>query len=375
MNQKTKEKYLTILKKRKDQNALRSLKQLNHLIDFSSNDYLSIARMDIHGVGHGGSGGSRLLSGNHPIHESFEKYIATQHGYPASLLFNSGYMANTGVISTLCGEDDVILYDELIHASIKEGIRLSGAEAYPFKHNDIEHLKIRLNSVKGNVWVLVESVYSMDGDFAPLQDIAFLQKNHDFNWMVDEAHGVGVFGKGKGLVAELNLQNQVDVCVLTFGKALGSSGAIVLSSDLVISYLINLSKQLIYTTSLSPKEVDRLWKAYLLMLERQPELIELNEKVKWFRGHISEPNRLISESNSLIQAVLFPGNDTVTKVAQFLQEKGLDVRPIMSPTVRKGRERIRVCFHTHNTLEEVQLLTNLINSFLETERGVVISKL
>ncbi|MBL4654010.1 MAG: aminotransferase class I/II-fold pyridoxal phosphate-dependent enzyme, partial [Flavobacteriales bacterium] len=242
------------LENRKGENALRSLKTVNGLIDFSSNDYLGFARdfaVLNHSVGVGGSTGSRLLTGNSIEAEELEAFIAEYHNAEAGLLYNSGYDANIGLLSCVPQRGDTVIYDELSHASIIDGIRLSRAESFKFKHNNLEHLETRLKSAKGNVFVVVESVYSMDGDFSPLQELINLKQKFDFNLIVDEAHATGLFGKkGEGRCVELGIQNEVFARVHTYGKALGCHGAIVLGSETLRSYLINFSRSFIYTTAL-----------------------------------------------------------------------------------------------------------------------------
>lgn len=372
MNTITKNKLEEVLLKRKEQNAFRTLKIVDGLVDFSSNDYLSIGGESPKAKGRGGAGGSRLLSGNYKEHITFEKRVADFHGYPSATLYNCGYMANLGVISALCDKKDVILYDEFIHASIRDGIKLSGATSYPFQHNNFTHLEDRLKQINGNVWIIVESVYSMDGDFAPLNEIAALKKQYDFNWIVDEAHAIGLFGNGKGKVAELELQEMVDITIVTYGKSLGASGAVSLSSGLISSCLRNLSKPFIYTTALSPFEVNHLENAYDLMIQKQANLQEVLHLIELFRASVN--GTLLSEPTSFIQALMIPGNDKVKKLSLELFEQGLDVRPVLSPTVKRGMERLRICFHLHNKEEEVMLLAKTINSFLQTNELVLNSK-
>ena len=223
---------------REKEGLLRKLSSENNLIDFSSNDYLGFARSDelkniisseagaLNFKPKTGSTGSRLLTGNTKYAEELECFIAQFHKAEAGLIFNSGYDANLGLISSAAKKGDVIFYDELSHASIYDGARLSKSESFPFRHNDLNHLEERLEYFSEkkyeNCFVIVESVYSMDGDFSPLKEIAALCEKYNANLIVDEAHATGVFGsKGEGKVVELNLEKKVFARVHTFGKALG----------------------------------------------------------------------------------------------------------------------------------------------------------
>jgi 8-amino-7-oxononanoate synthase len=237
-----------MLDKRKGESLYRSLQVQHGLIDFCSNDYLSFARSvpiarqarkylsaDTYTSG---ATGSRSISGNTVLAEELEKFIANFHEAEAGLLFNSGYDANVGLFSSVAKKEDTLICDELIHASIIDGCRLSYANRFRFAHNDTEDLEKKLkNTGKGNVFVAVESVYSMDGDMAPLNDIVALCKRYEANLIVDEAHATGVFGRqGRGFVHELGLQADVFARVHTFGKAIGSHGAIITGSKTLITY-------------------------------------------------------------------------------------------------------------------------------------------
>ncbi len=214
------------LQKREEQGLLRKLSIIDKRIDFTSNDYLGFARSPelfemiekiiIQSERRVGSGGSRLLSGNSNEAEELERYLAMFHNAPAALLFNSGYDANIGLLSSVAKKSDIILYDELVHASIHDGMRLSKADSFPFRHNDLSHLEERFNNSSGNIFVAVESIYSMDGDMAPLKEISDLCKKHNANLIVDEAHATGVFGKG--LVQNFKLEEDVFARVHTFGS-------------------------------------------------------------------------------------------------------------------------------------------------------------
>ena len=292
------------LQKRIDNNALRTLIVNDKLTDFCSNDYLGFARsqqlkksIDKFKLKSknklNGSGGSRLLSGNTAFAEELEKEIAKFHKAQAGLIYNSGYDANIGLLSCIAAEGDTIIYDELAHASIHDGIKLSKASAYMFRHNDLEHLQQRLQIASGTVYVVVESVYSMDGDICLLKEITALCKKYNANLIVDEAHTTGVIGKnGEGLVCNLKLEKKVFARVHTFGKALGCHGAVVLGSKTLREYLINFSRSFIYTTALPPHSLVAIKQAYQLLKNRKTDIKKLKKLISYFRANVAEHKNL-----------------------------------------------------------------------------------
>lgn len=355
------------LNQREEKDLLRKLSLINKRIDFTSNDYLGFARSpELYAMieerisksnKRVGSGGSRLLSGNSKEAEKLETFLAGLHNAPSALLFNSGYDANIGLFSSIATKDATMLYDELVHASIHDGIKLSRADSFPFRHNDLAHLEERLKKSKGIIFVAIESVYSMDGDCAPLKEMADLCKNHHANLIVDEAHATGVFGNG--LVQKFNIENDVFARVHTFGKALGCHGAVVLGSDILKSYLINYARSFIYTTALPLHSLLSIECAYELMDKSESIQNKLHATISYFRDKIKGSAQWL-DSVSAIQSLIVPGNSEVRKLCKKIQEKDMDVRPILSPTVPKGKERIRVCLHSYNTTEEMDLLFETI---------------
>jgi 8-amino-7-oxononanoate synthase len=327
-------------------------------IDFTSNDYLGLSRVGwaehSEAFSHG-SGGSRLLSGNFVAAEALEETIATFHQAPTALLFNSGYDANLGLLSSVAKEGDSIFYDILSHASLRDGIRLSKAEAFPFLHNDIEDLRRRLAQAKGSIYVVTESLFSMDGDLAPLAEMVSLCEEAGAYLIVDEAHATGVIGKrGHGLVQELNLEDRIFARVHTFGKAVGCHGAAVLGSQDLKDFLINFSRPLIYTTALPPAAVAAIENAYKRFPAMDAEREQLNRLIAHMQSVDIPQRKLISLSP--IQGVIVPGNEEVTVMANRLQLAGMDCRPIRYPTVPKQKERIRIILHAFNTMDEIDLL-------------------
>jgi len=360
------EKLQRKLSKRKEENCFRELQLNGDLVDFCSNDYLGLSKLlDIKNSDPVGSTGSRLLQGNYPLIEELEKDLAEFHKCSSALVYNSGYAANVGLFSALPQKGDIVLYDELIHASVKDGMRLSFATSYSFKHNDMKDFKLKLQKVKegfdGEIFAAVESVYSMDGDQAPLLELADLSEQHEFTLVVDEAHAVGVFGdQGEGLVQALGLEDKVAVRVMTFGKALGCHGAAVLCPELIKEYLINFSRSFIYSTALPPASVTVIRHAYSFMKSTK-QISILKEKIKYFKEGATARGVIgLMSSGSAIQCIVKSGNTYAKECSQLLQDQGFDVRPILSPTVLVGKERLRICIHAFNSeLEIDQLLDNL----------------
>lgn len=362
------------LDERTSQNAFRRLRLPEGKTDFCSNDYLGIARQPGPiGPIHHGSGGSRLLAGNYALIEDTEKQLAAFHAAPAGLIFNSGYDANLGVLSSIPQRGDTILYDYLSHASIRDGIRLSFAHSFSFQHNNAGDLEKKLQMASatahspagggthrsgagpGNIFVVTESVFSMDGDQAPLKEIARLCDTYRAHLIVDEAHATGVIGeKGEGLVQELGLQSACFARIHTFGKAVGCHGAIVLGSRQLRDYLINFSRAFIYTTALPESSILAIRTAYEKFPGMDAERRQLQQLIARFQQASLAFERL--KSSTPIQGVVVPGNEAVRALADRLQGAGLDVRPILYPTVPKGGERLRIVLHAFNTLAEMDAL-------------------
>lgn len=370
------------INKRKEQNSFRQLTNPAGLIDFCSNDYLGFARSEKLNAEiekqfkalqryFNGSGGSRLLAGNTMYAEELENKIAAFHKAEAGLIYNSGYDANVGLFSSIGQKDTCIIYDELIHASVHDGIKMSSASAYMFRHNDLFHLEERLKAAQGFTYVAVESIYSMDGDEALLKEILDLCKKYNANLIVDEAHSTGVSGlHGEGLVKKYQMEKEVFARVHTFGKALGCHGAVILGSLLLRDYLINFSRAFIYTTALPLHSLVAINCSYENLKSLSSDQNALPELIDYFKNEVSKFSQLqIIPSNSPIQCIVVPGNLKVKQLAVMLQESGFDIRPIVSPTVSKGKERLRICLHLFNSKEEIRLLIKSINSHLQTING------
>lgn len=370
------EKLQEILDKRKEESLYRYLQVNEGLVDFCSNDYLSFARskrikQEVKYYSAetdylSGATGSRSISGNTAYAEELEKFIAEFHYAEAGLLFNSGYDANLGLFSCIAKKEDTLICDELIHASIIDGCRLSHANRFRFVHNDVNDLEKKLQHAKGNTFVAVESVYSMDGDIAPLKEITSLCEQYHANLIVDEAHGTGVFGKkGRGLVNQFGLEKKVFARVHTFGKAIGCHGAMVIGSDVLRNYLINFARSFIFTTALPFHSLVTIRSAYEQLMDDGFNNSYLHELIMHFKdGFGNLGDSFLIESDSPIQSLVIPGNERARRVSRHLQEKGFDVRAILSPSVPAGKERLRISLHLHNTKEQVDQLKQSLNQIL-----------
>lgn len=347
------------LAEREQQGALRRLQVVAGKIDFCSNDYLGIVTNNLlpepYQALKNGSTGSRLLSGNYPLMAETEAQIAAFHEAPAALLFNSGYDANVGLLACVAQRGDTILYDQLSHASLRDGIRLSFAHSFSFLHNDLDDLRKKLTQASGRIFIVTESVFSMDGDLCPLNELVGLAHQFNAHLIIDEAHATGVIGKdGAGLVQQLGLQQQVFARMHTFGKACGCHGAVVLGSERLKTYLVNFARSLVYTTALPEHAVAMIHAAYQKFPLMHEERGRLQELISRFRTMRSPFEKLDSETP--IQGIVVPGNSAVTARAEKLNAGGFDVRPIRYPTVPKGRERLRIVLHAFNTAAELDNL-------------------
>lgn len=357
------------LAERKKNDSLRELRLANGKTDLCSNDYLGIVKnAKLHPGSsepnpklHYGSTGSRLLSGNYDLIERTENEIAAFHQAEAGLIFNSGYDANVGLLSCVPQKGDTILYDHLCHASIRDGIRLSFAAAFSFPHNDMFELEKKIKLASGKIFIVTESVFSMDGDLCPLEELVTIAKQHRAHLVVDEAHATGVIGeKGEGLVQHLQMQENVFARVHTFGKACGCHGAIVLGSSVLRQYLINFARSFVFSTALPEHAVAAIKESYQAFPSMTTEREHLQELINQFQSAQLRYEKLISLTP--IQVVVIPGNEAVKEAAQLLQENGLDVRPILYPTVPIGKERLRIVLHAFNTHQEITKLTDLLGT-------------
>ena len=320
------------LEERKTNNGLRQLGMQNTLIDFSSNDYLGFSKNDTifkashkylldNNIAKNGATGSRLLSGNYTLYNDLENDISQFHNSEASLIFNSGYNANIGFFSCVPQRNDLIFYDEFIHASIRDGISMSNAKAYKFKHNNLEDLIQKYHTERNrnandkelDIYIVTESVFSMDGDTPDLKAFANFCTQHNCHLIVDEAHAIGVFGKdGNGLIQDLGLEQQVFARIITYGKGLGCHGAAILCSALLKHYLINFSRPFIYTTGIVPHALATIKFAYKT-LENTSEITQLHKRIAFFKTKVKalQLEQHFINSNSAIQCCVVSGNDQI----------------------------------------------------------------
>lgn len=351
--------------------------QGRELVDLSSNDYLGLSAhpvlkqaaqqaMDVHGTG---VCASRLLSGSLLLHHELEEELAQFKAKPCALVLNSGYQANVGVLAALCQKGDAVLCDRLSHASCLDGVRLSGARLFRYQHNDVGHLASLLQRTQDQYaqrLVVTESVFSMDGDMAPLRDIVALKDRYRFSLFVDEAHATGIYGEqGSGLVAELDLVDQVDVIMGTFSKALASFGAYVACSPQVRDFLVNTCRSLIYSTALPPGVIAAN-RAALEVVRAEPQRRKtLLDNAAWLRAQFSD-HRLASPGQSPIMPIIVGDASQALQQSQALLEAGFWALPVRPPTVPAGQSRLRISLsaaHDRQTMmrfvEQVLRLTDV----------------
>jgi len=369
-------KLLAKLQARADEGNLRSLKTSVGRMDFTSNDYLGLARSPYlkeniakayAAIPWNGSTGSRLLTGQHTWHKAIEDYLAEAFEAPAVTAFASGYMANLALFSCLPQRGDVVIYDEYIHACIRDGIRLSFADKRSFKHNDLLALEEALQMPRsGACYVAVESLYSVHGDVAALKAIAGMCKKYKAYLIVDEAHTTGVVGPaGRGACVEAGISADCLAIVYTFGKGMGVHGGLIASSPDLKELLVNLSRPFIYTTAVDAHTLIGMKEA-LDFVCRHPELTEqLQANIQHFArlmGTEAAPIPGYESKPWAIQPIQIPGNHRVKQMAAQLQAKDIDIRPVTYPTVPLGQESLRVVLHAFNTKEEIEYL---VQAFLE----------
>jgi 8-amino-7-oxononanoate synthase len=325
--------------------------------DFISNDYLSLGRESVfQDPGlikqmesiQGGSGSSRLVSGESPEIVALEEKGAFFFDAEATLFFPSGYLANIGLLSTAGGRGDTYLYDVQCHMSIKEGMRLSLADRYAFKHQDIEDLVRLIKKARGNVFVITEAIYSMDGDVCKLEEILAVCEEYGAQLILDEAHSTGVLGPGgRGLGCHKDLGKKIFARILTFGKALGAAGALIACSKLTQSYLINFCPAFIYSTGPLPVQ-SALCSYQLDRLIAHPEWPEELQKI--IQIWLEAPGQAISKNNySPVQYIMAGNSQKAIQWMEDLKKQGFLTKAMVSPTVPESKERLRITLHRHNT--------------------------
>ncbi len=337
------------------------------LIDFSSNDYLglsghptlrqgALAAMEVWGTG---ARASRLMSGGLRIHLQLESAVKALKGAQEALVFGSGYLAAIGMIPALCGRGDCVFMDRLSHASIVDGVLLSKARFFRFHHNDMEHLESLLRKHRGrysNALIITESLFSMDGDMAPLRDLIDLKHEYNTLLMVDEAHATGVFGEhGEGLVNS-ELATDVDITMGTFGKAFGGYGAFAALSSMLKEFLVNRCRSIIFSTALPPPVVGTNLAALELSSReswRRERLLELSAR---FRQLLRKYTGIDANGTSQIIPVIIGGNKEALIIERKLFEMGFMVKAIRPPTVPRKTARLRISLCATHTPEDLERL-------------------
>ncbi len=361
---------------RSNQSELRTLRTHQAQIDFSSNDYLSLKdepiweaflRKEIpEEFWFKNLSSSRLISGNHPIKEDTEDFFAQFYNADSALFFASGYNANLSIFSTIASKHDTIIYDSDSHASIRDGLQLSHAKTLKFKHNDLKDLEQKILKSQGQIYIAIESVYSMDGEIAPLQDIVALSKKYNALLIVDEAHSTGIFEKqGKGLCVELNIEQDVFIRIMTFGKAIGCHGAIILGAENLKQFFINYARPFIYSTAPSCFDFLKARKS-VECIRLHPEWIEqLNDNVKSFSKIINS----IHSTHKTFKTPIIPFINTNKEALLSFENLGLQhnfqFKSILSPTVKRGEERIRFSIQRKHSEDQFAKIGELLKSHFE----------
>ncbi len=343
------------------------------LLNFSSNDYLNLAQHPdviaaaeraLHAAGAGATA-SRLVSGTLPLHEELEARLARLKGYPAALLFGSGYLANLGILGALVGRGDTVFADRLAHASLMDAALLSRAELCRFRHNDTQHLDelLQKHSGAGRKLVVTESVFSMDGDVAPLPELAAVAERHGALLLVDEAHATGVFGPGgSGLIREHQLESKVNLSMGTLSKALGGYGGFVACSTAMRALLINRARAFIYTTAPPPAAVGAALGA-LDVLEKNPGWgAELLRHAAAFRDQLRAAGFDVMQSASQIIPIQVGANARALEVADKLRAAGLLAIAIRPPTVPEGTARLRLSITRAHSETDLARALDIIRS-------------
>lgn len=336
-----------------------SVEQDNHtLINLSGNDYLGLASnkelqqrffeealiKQENQYNWMSSSSSRPLTGSHHALQELETHLAKDYQKESALVFNSGYHANTGILPAITRKGDLILADKLVHASIIDGLRLADADFKRFSHNSIQHLRLLLEKFRShynNVWIVSESVFSMDGDVAPIVELITIKEEFNTLLYIDEAHGVGCYGNhGLGVCELTNTTAKIDILVGTFGKALAGYGGFVVCDDIFVQSMVNFSRSWLFSTSLPPINIQ--WNNYIWQQLKQfkQQRLDLKTLTTSLRVELKN-NHFKPLGNSHIVPLLYPENMRVIKLADAFKNKGILVMPIRSPTVKAGTERLR----------------------------------
>ncbi|MBN2802927.1 MAG: pyridoxal phosphate-dependent aminotransferase family protein [Deltaproteobacteria bacterium] len=379
--------FINIYNELLNKNRLRKLKVIDidkvtaktadgNKIVFCSNDYLGLSfnkdiieqEIEILKKSGSGSGASRLVSGNSSYHQNLENYFAEFSKKPRAVLFSSGYQANVGTISTLAKKGDHIFSDELCHASIIDGCRLSKAEIHVYNHLDTEQLEDLLLENKnsdGNRFIITEGIFSMDGDLPPLEEITEIaQKNRSFLYL-DEAHSIGILGPGgRGLAAQLNLSDKIDILMGTFGKAVASSGAAAGVDFPVDEVLKSSARSMVYSTALPPHICAGTLKSLQIINDADTLREKLFDNIKYFKKQACTKNIPLIKSDTPIQPIIIGGEEETMKISQKLWDRGFFVQGIRPPTVKPGSSRLRVTVTAAHTTEQIDSLIETLEKII-----------
>lgn len=372
------------LQKRKDASAWRERRciekssgrelhfQGKSYLNFSSNDYLGLSQhpeiirawqqgAQEYGVGSGGSG---HITGFTHAHHQAEQKLADWLGYPRAILFISGFAANHALITALMTAEDRILADKLSHASLLEGAMHSQAQLRRFSHNSVNSLKKLISKPHtAKTLVVTEGVFSMDGDSAPLDELQTLAHAHNAWLMVDDAHGLGIWGKqGRGSCDEYGIKP--DILVATFGKAVGVSGAAVLCDERTADFLIQAARHLIYSTSMPPAQAVAISAAVGEIQQADEQRAQLQRNIHYFKRQLNLPDMHLVDSNTAIQPLIVGDNEKSLQLSQFLREKGIWVQAIRPPTVPPGSARLRMTLSAAHQQDDIDKLLEALNEFV-----------
>ncbi|MCG8534518.1 MAG: 8-amino-7-oxononanoate synthase [Pseudomonadales bacterium] len=351
------------------------------LLNFCSNDYLGLANHPLvierfqqaaneYGVG---SGASHLVIGHSALHHELEEQLAHWVGRPRALLFSTGYMANLGTVTALLQRGDSVIEDKLNHASLLDAARLSGAKRLRYHHNDVSHLQQRLLSASGNKLVVTDSVFSMDGDVAPLHDIAKACEEQNAWLMVDDAHGIGVLGSnpgaGKGVIAEQGLSSQqLPVYMATLGKAFGTFGAFVAGEEDLIEFLIQTARPYIYTTAMPPAVAAATLASVQLLQKESWRVEKLHQLIAYFRRRAETFSLALMPSRTAIQPLLIGDAQQALMVSQALQQHGILVGAIRPPTVPANTARLRITLSADHSEQQIDTLLQVLTETLHQQQ-------
>lgn len=343
----------------------------HEVLSFCSNDYLGLANNQqvINGLQQGasiagaGSGASHLITGHHRMHEELEQALATSVGMCSALLFSTGYVANIAAISCLLRRKDAVFADKLNHASLNDGLLLSRAEMHRYAHNDVAELDQLLKASNApRKLVVTDTVFSMDGDVAPLKEILSLCERYDAWLLVDDAHGFGVLGKGgSGTLSHLGLSSPRIIYMATLGKAAGVAGAFIAGEKVLIEYLMQNARTYIYTTAMPAALACALLAALKIIRQADDKREHLNELISALRTSLKLSRWTLGESETPIQPLIIGSNDTVVKVSDYLLEQGILVPAIRPPTVPKDTARLRISLSAAHQEADVKRLVSALH--------------